>query len=843
MSEKFLDKEELACQSEDCDEGVSAVAPSNNPPARGANFTEMVETLEENEDIVECKECFELVPKKDCTKGEHGYICPTCGGKIEDEDEAIKIENGFDYYESEFPEVATYDDEFSDTVKETQDRFEFDTDFADFGEEYEEIPMEEISPEIEDTEKKTTLNEFVYASDDVAISSDGDKYDPTVLHTWTCIFDDKEIGEVKAYTEDEAYMEMERQFPEYHYGEYDGVALVALNENAESVDTLTEAEGDGAAYNTSRTVSALADKAASWARLKVGGDNSIIDYFFGDMSLFRAIDEEAGKAKGNGFSVVAIAEGFARGGAAGEAVTNANAAIAKANKSGKGNSFGKIDEAIAVAKAVSTRHTEVIITITVESFSTELQNKIKAEYPKLLTAIKGKSSSFVRGGSTTPPILEFSKGKSTPKTIDLSLRNTLRDIKEDIEQNFTYEDFALTGDSGDKDPEEDPKKEDPKSTGKGWTCECGEENDPDDKVCGECGKKKPVEKPATSGDSWECPDCGKKNTKKFCSECGTKKPEAAPTPSADAAKVRQLKNKLNDAIDAATERLEDENPEEDGLRDKYFDRSVKHLNKLSDRVDAAETVEELEELNIEAAINNLFDALSKIEGRGTKPEDPAKEEETPEEEKTPEEETSEEETPEEGEGTEESGEEETPEESEEEPEDVGFTGKLSELTDVQLAKLYSAVTGQGVGYADKEKTKLADKWHKTMNKLKRNLHELGESFDSEEDLKASIKEVLTTTSFEEDFENEIDEYHADQQFIEADAWEDAWADDWSETADQELVADEPEVEAKEETVECNWCLKEVPKSICREEVDLGWLCDHCEETIKSDGQTLTFIEN
>ena len=39
----------------------------------------VVEELEENEDMVECKECFELFPKADCTKMEHGYVCPTCG--------------------------------------------------------------------------------------------------------------------------------------------------------------------------------------------------------------------------------------------------------------------------------------------------------------------------------------------------------------------------------------------------------------------------------------------------------------------------------------------------------------------------------------------------------------------------------------------------------------------------------------------------------------------------------------------------------------------------------------------------------------------------------------------
>lgn len=49
---------------------------------------ELVETLEENEDTVECKECFDLFPKADCIKVDFGYICPTCaeGGTVSEED-------------------------------------------------------------------------------------------------------------------------------------------------------------------------------------------------------------------------------------------------------------------------------------------------------------------------------------------------------------------------------------------------------------------------------------------------------------------------------------------------------------------------------------------------------------------------------------------------------------------------------------------------------------------------------------------------------------------------------------------------------------------------------------
>jgi hypothetical protein len=49
-------------------------------------------------------------------------------------------------------------------------------------------------------------------------------------------------------------------------------------------------------------------------------------------------------------------------------------------------------------------------------------------------------------------------------------------------------------------------------------------------------------------------------------------------------------------------------------------------------------------------------------------------------------------------------------------------------------------------------------------------------------------------------------------------------------------------ESAEESVTCSWCEKEFPASECRKEVDMGYLCDHCEQAIKSRGEVLTFEE-
>jgi hypothetical protein len=68
----------------------------------GLDTNDLVETLEENETEVECKECFDLFPKTDCVKVAFGYICPTCA-KCEVADE--------DIFKIDFPEYEKFSSE------------------------------------------------------------------------------------------------------------------------------------------------------------------------------------------------------------------------------------------------------------------------------------------------------------------------------------------------------------------------------------------------------------------------------------------------------------------------------------------------------------------------------------------------------------------------------------------------------------------------------------------------------------------------------------------------------------------------------------------------------------
>ena len=74
-------------------------------------FDEMVEELERNEDLVECKECFDLFPKADCVKDKLGYICPACyRAAHRGEDSRINSKTiTTDLFDQDFPEVDDYD--------------------------------------------------------------------------------------------------------------------------------------------------------------------------------------------------------------------------------------------------------------------------------------------------------------------------------------------------------------------------------------------------------------------------------------------------------------------------------------------------------------------------------------------------------------------------------------------------------------------------------------------------------------------------------------------------------------------------------------------------------------
>lgn len=80
----------------------------------------MVEAMEENEDMVECKECFELFPKADCIKLDIGYLCPTCA----DAGKLITVSDE-DTFKVDFPEYEKFQDK-TDIFSEEESEIEND---------------------------------------------------------------------------------------------------------------------------------------------------------------------------------------------------------------------------------------------------------------------------------------------------------------------------------------------------------------------------------------------------------------------------------------------------------------------------------------------------------------------------------------------------------------------------------------------------------------------------------------------------------------------------------------------------------------------------------------------
>ena len=96
--------------------------------------------------------------------------------------------------------------------------------------------MEKVWPELNYGEYDGVAN--VVLSEEEVLEEDlkEQKYD--------CYYKDEFVGSVYAKSEDEAYSKMEEEWPELNYGEYDGVADVALSEDPDDEDDFLNAFGE-----------------------------------------------------------------------------------------------------------------------------------------------------------------------------------------------------------------------------------------------------------------------------------------------------------------------------------------------------------------------------------------------------------------------------------------------------------------------------------------------------------------------------------------------------------------------------------------------------------------------
>ena len=285
-------------------------------------FDEMVEELERNEDLVECKECFDLFPKADCVKDKLGYICPACyRAAHRGEDSRINSKTiTTDLFDQDFPEVDDYDPgtvtDYTDDPK-LADAFDFlindEVEAIDGYNKVSKVVQDsELDPEDKDAtlevlnhikdEEKEHIDEltdiypegvegedqdelldikpdtkgFSDTGNNAHVSPESTPLVPSLDEaeegdelaeacTWTCVFDGTEVGTVEAASEAEALEKMQVEYPEYPYGEYDGCFEVHK--------TLQEGAG--------RFIKNLAKNIAGGVRrIKDKDSGKIIDTFF-----------------------------------------------------------------------------------------------------------------------------------------------------------------------------------------------------------------------------------------------------------------------------------------------------------------------------------------------------------------------------------------------------------------------------------------------------------------------------------------------------------------------------------------------------------------------------------
>ena len=170
------------------------------------DFDKMVEDLEANEDMVECKECFELFPKQDCFHFPGGYICPGCHGpeqempnyKTLSKSEDTSRDTTLNLFDHEFPDIMEYNPD-SVMVPEPQEFPEIDA-LADIEPEVIDDPEDALEFLIKD--EYDAIEGYELADEVIQHSSLDADLKGKILDTLAHIQEEEEehIDELKALT-------------------------------------------------------------------------------------------------------------------------------------------------------------------------------------------------------------------------------------------------------------------------------------------------------------------------------------------------------------------------------------------------------------------------------------------------------------------------------------------------------------------------------------------------------------------------------------------------------------------------------------------------------------------
>ena len=149
----------------------------------------------------------------------------------EAEDQIADVDDPFTAFDEPVEEAPVEEPtEEAEEVEEEQDEEAEEEDHKD-----EKQPMDMINGKLVPA-KDPTASEVEIDDEDEEDDDDEDEEEleeDLNVSKYDCYYKDEFVGSVYAMSEDEAYSEMEKVWPELNYGEYDGVANVVLSEDFE----------------------------------------------------------------------------------------------------------------------------------------------------------------------------------------------------------------------------------------------------------------------------------------------------------------------------------------------------------------------------------------------------------------------------------------------------------------------------------------------------------------------------------------------------------------------------------------------------------------------------------
>lgn len=218
---------------------------TRKPIPEGMTIEQLVEEMEENEDTVECTKCGGLFEKATCrhnTEG-FGWCCTSCEpadtlteDTQEEYDLATLVKDSINHLTNDLGKDPWEDGFADDVISDLENNYDIAAP---------EDPIKyrdwcsavacEVSRQVNNQLNEDTEHEELH---DLSNTYDGGYPE---IRTWECYLNGDDLGTVEAATEEEAYLKMEKTWPEYNYNNED-VQVIPVDESEEPTSKIEELE-------------------------------------------------------------------------------------------------------------------------------------------------------------------------------------------------------------------------------------------------------------------------------------------------------------------------------------------------------------------------------------------------------------------------------------------------------------------------------------------------------------------------------------------------------------------------------------------------------------------------